>query len=47
MEGLALMDPSKAYDCLAHDHLIAKLAAFGFDKTDLSLIISKFLYNFK
>ena len=32
------MDLSKAYDCLPHDLLIAKLAAYGFDNTALALI---------
>ena len=33
------MDLSKAYDCLPHDLLIARLAAYGFDNTALALII--------
>ena len=32
------MDLSKAYDCLSHDLLIAKLAVFGFGNTTLALI---------
>ena len=32
------MDLSKAYDCLPHDLLIARLAACGFDNTALVLI---------
>ena len=32
------MDLSKACDCLPHDLLIAKLAAYGFDRTALALI---------
>ena len=32
------MDLSKTCDCLHHDLLIAKLAAYGFDKTVLALI---------
>ena len=32
------MDLSKAYDCLAHDLLIAKLAAYGVDFSSLSLL---------
>ena len=36
--GTILMDLSKAYDCLPHDLLIAKLEAYGLDTTSLSLI---------
>ena len=32
------MDLSKAYDCLAHDLLIAKLEAYGLDKASSSLL---------
>ena len=32
------MDLSKACDCLAHDILIAGLAAFGLDNTALALL---------
>ena len=32
------MDLSKAYECLPHDLLIAKLAVYGFDNTALALI---------
>ena len=35
------MDLSKAIDCISHDLIIAKLAAYGFDDTALQLI---FLY---
>ena len=35
-----LMDLSKAYDCLHHDLLIAKLDAYGLDKPSLNFINS-------
>ena len=36
-----LTDLSKAFDCLSHELLIAKLGAYGFDKLAL-----KFIYNY-
>ena len=36
--GTVLMDLSKAYDCLPHDLLIAKLSAYGFEDCATSLI---------
>ena len=38
--GTLLMDLSKAYDCLPHDLIIAKLDAYGFDTNSLKLILS-------
>ena len=37
---MVLMDLSKAYDCITHDLLIAKLAPYGFDHCSLLLIYS-------
>ena len=39
-----LIDLSKAFDCIPHGLLIAKLNAFGFDKKSLPFI-SAYLYN--
>ena len=33
--GAVLTDQSKAFDCTAHDPLIAKLTAYGFSDTAL------------
>ena len=36
--GALLTDLSKAYDCLPHDLIIAKLSAYGFSLPALNLI---------
>ena len=38
--GAILMDLSKAYDCLPHELLIAKLHAYGLSNTALALLLS-------
>ena len=38
--GAILMDLSKAFDCVPHDLLIAKLHAYGFELTALKYICS-------
>ena len=35
-----MMDLYKAFDCISHDLLVAKLSAYGFDKCSLKLIYS-------
>ena len=34
------MDLSKAYDCLPHDLLIAKLGTYGLDRSSLRLLMN-------
>ena len=41
LAGVILTDLSKAFDCLSHELLIAKLGAYGFDKSAL-----KFIYDY-
>ena len=41
--GAVLTDLSKAFDCLNHELLIAKLEAYGFDHTSLAFICSYLL----
>ena len=36
--GLLLTDQPKAFDCLSHDFLIAKLHAYGHDLASLNLL---------
>ena len=35
-----LTDLCKAFDCIPHDLLIAKLHAYGFDKSPLDFVLS-------
>ena len=35
-----LMDLSKAFDCIPHDLIIAKMASYGLNFNDLKLILS-------
>ena len=39
------MDLSKAYDCLPHDLLMAKLETFGLDKDSLNLFLDYFSFR--
>ena len=40
LSGALLTDLSKAFDCIKHDLLIAKPAAYGFDSHSLSFVFS-------
>ena len=40
LAGALLTDLSKAFDCLNHELLIAKLEAYGFDQSSLNYIFS-------
>ena len=42
--GTVLMDLSKAYDCLPHDLVLAKLAAYGFGESAIT-VIANYLSN--
>ena len=43
--GAFFTDLSKAFDCLSHEVLIAKLDAYGFDKNALNLVNSYLTYR--
>ena len=43
--GTILMDLSKAYDCLPHDLMVAKLEAYGISKEGLQLISDYLSYR--
>ena len=45
--GTILMDLSKAFDCLPHDLLLAKLNAYGFDLNSLKLMQNYFSGRFR
>ena len=43
--GTVLMDLSKAYECLPHNLLQAKLSAYGFDESAITVIANYHLSN--
>ena len=43
--GTILMDLSKAYNCLSHDLLIAKLGAHGLDVGSLNFLLDYFSWR--
>ena len=43
--GTILMDLSKAYDCLPHDLMVAKLEAYSISKESLQLISDYLSYR--
>ena len=45
MVATVLMDLSKAYDCIPHDLLIAKLSAYGIDSVGFLLISDCFSHR--
>ena len=42
---IILMDLSKAYDCLSHDLLIAKLEAYGLDIESLNILLDYLVWE--
>ena len=43
--GALLTDLSKVFDCLSHELLIAKLAAYGFSRPALKLMCTYLFYR--
>ena len=43
--GALLTDLSKVFDCLSHELLIAKLAAYGFSRSALKLMYTYLFYR--
>ena len=38
LDNGGVSDLSNAFDCMSHDHLIAKLSAYGFDYNSLQML---------